>query len=67
MKLEFKVSEILRLFPDSATEGSLDNISLKGIASLEEAVRGDVSFLGNLKYKKQALASNASVLWYHLI
>src|SRR5690606_38571284 len=36
--------------------------TIRGIASLSEAVAGDLSFLGNPKYRKDAVDSKASVL-----
>mgnify|MGYP001182914730 FL=1 len=61
MRVKLTTEEILRTVGDAVTEGhSSDEIS--GIASLEQARGGDLSFLGNEKYRKLVSQSNASVI-----
>ena len=50
--MDFKISldQLFELLPDSQVEGILQNKDLNGIASLERAKQGDISFLGNAKY-----------------
>ena len=62
MSLSLKVSELLGLFPDANFAGTLDLENLSGIANLQSASIGDLSFLGNQKYKSLVKNSNASVL-----
>ncbi len=50
------------MFPHAASEGSLAVEHLTGIASLDEAIPGDLSFLGNLKYRQKVRSSRASLL-----
>ena len=57
MKFKLKLKDILGLFPQALTQGELS-----GIASLESATEGDLSFLGNLKYKSQVRTCKASFL-----
>ena len=53
MTEKFSLEEILDLFPDRETKGNISLKYISGIASLESADRGDLTFLSNLKYKKQ--------------
>ena len=56
------LEEILDLFPDKETKGNISFKYISGIASLESADRGDLTFLSNLKYKKQIHQTKASVI-----
>lgn len=61
MKFTFSLEEIRRLIGDCQVEG--DGVSMiEGIASLQEAEPGDLSFLGNKKYTAEVANSRASVL-----
>ena len=55
--MDFKISldQLFKLLPDSQVEGSVENKHLNGIASLERAKKGDISFLGNPKYKNLSM------------
>ena len=62
MSFAYSVQRILEILgPDLETVGSYDG-DVVGIASLSEAQAGDLSFLGNPKYRSAAEASVASVL-----
>jgi UDP-3-O-[3-hydroxymyristoyl] glucosamine N-acyltransferase len=62
--MDFKISldQLFELLPDSQVEGSLQSKDLNGIASLERAKQGDISFLGNAKYKNLIQSTKASVI-----
>ena len=62
--MEFKIAfnELLEILPQSKVDGILKLTSLNGIASLERSKEGDISFLGNSKYKSLVSKSNASVI-----
>ena len=62
MKFKLKLKDILGLFPKALTQGECNHDYLLGIASLEKAKEGELSFLGNLKYKSQVTACKASFL-----
>ena len=62
MNLSLKVSDVLKLFPDAEASGSCDQEEIKGIANLRDALVGDLSFLGNAKYKSQVKNCKASVV-----
>ncbi len=62
MSLSLKVSELLGLFPDANIDGDLELENISGIANLQNASIGDLSFLGNQKYKSFVKKSNASIL-----
>ena len=62
MTEKFSLEEILDLFPDKETKGNISFKYISGIASLESADRGDLTFLSNLKYKKQIHQTKASVI-----
>jgi UDP-3-O-[3-hydroxymyristoyl] glucosamine N-acyltransferase len=66
--MDFKIDldQILELLPPSKVDGELNVPILKGIAALERAVPGDVSFLGNLKYKSLVSSTEASVVFLPL-
>ena len=62
MNLSIKVSDILKLFPDAEALGSCGTKEIKGIANLRDALVGDISFLGNARYKSQVKNCKASVV-----
>lgn len=62
MAFLFSLQRILELLPsDIESEGDFSG-SITGIASLSQARKGDLSFLGNSKYRKQVDICKASVL-----
>jgi UDP-3-O-[3-hydroxymyristoyl] glucosamine N-acyltransferase len=62
MAFPFPLSLLRRVLgEDAAYAGSYDG-EITGIATLSEAGAGDLSFLGNPKYKKEVAGSRASVL-----
>ena len=62
MNLSIKVADILSLFPDAIVSGSLDSDHIHGLANLRDANEGDLSFLGNPKYKTQVKDCSASLI-----
>lgn len=62
--MDFKIplDTLIGLLPESELEGKSDSKFLNGISSLDKAKAGDVSFLGNSKYKSLVSSSNATVL-----
>ncbi|MEJ6620873.1 MAG: UDP-3-O-(3-hydroxymyristoyl)glucosamine N-acyltransferase [Opitutae bacterium] len=62
MNFKIAYNQLLKLLPQSVVDGSLKLSNLNSIASLERAVEGDISFLGNSKYKSLVSKSNASVI-----
>ena len=62
MDLKISTERLFEILPDSRVEGSSRKTNLNGIASLERAKQGDVSFLGNPKYKKFVKSSNATLI-----
>ncbi len=61
MKVSFSVQDIVQIVQASAVRGSCSR-PIVSIASLEAAVPGDLSFLGNAKYKAQVATSKASLI-----
>ncbi len=62
MKYTLTIDEIRSVLDDCEEKGQYaDGIS--GIASLSEAIEGDLSFLGNSRYKKDVEGCSASVLF----
>lgn len=61
MLVSFTSADIIALLKPSATRGSTVE-TIRGLASLSSAQPGDLSFLGNPKYKAEVVASRASVL-----
>jgi UDP-3-O-[3-hydroxymyristoyl] glucosamine N-acyltransferase len=61
MQVSFTLTEIAEITRPKRTEGSTAQV-VRGIASLGSAVPGDITFLGNLKYKGAVAASRASVI-----
>lgn len=62
MKCDLNLKEICGLFKQATKVGNCDLSCFSGIASLAEAVQGDVSFLGNPKYKKDVKNCKASLV-----
>ncbi|MGC4073606.1 MAG: UDP-3-O-(3-hydroxymyristoyl)glucosamine N-acyltransferase [Nibricoccus sp.] len=61
MELSFTPAEIAEIVQARATRGATNEVT-RGIASLSAARTGDLSFLGNPKYKPEVAASSASVV-----
>ncbi len=61
MKVSFTQAEIAEITRPSRTEGTTTE-TIRGVASLGSAVPGDISFLGNAKYRASVAASRASVI-----
>ena len=52
MKIQISFQQLTKLFPESKISGTSDVKEYSGISSLERANTGDISFLGNSKYKE---------------
>ncbi|ADE54600.1 UDP-3-O-(3-hydroxymyristoyl)glucosamine N-acyltransferase [Coraliomargarita akajimensis] len=62
MELAYSIERILEIIgPDAECVGQYDG-AINGLASLSEATTGDLSFLGNSKYRHEVADSAASVL-----
>ena len=61
MQVSFTQAEVAAITHPSRTEGATTE-SIRGIASLGSAQAGDISFLGNAKYKTTVASSRASVV-----
>ncbi|MDF9826420.1 UDP-3-O-[3-hydroxymyristoyl] glucosamine N-acyltransferase [Ereboglobus sp. PH5-10] len=61
MDLSFTTAQIAEIVKPISTRGST-NLPVRGIASLGEARAGDLTFLGNPKYKPEVAATAASVV-----
>lgn len=61
MDISLSTGEILDIIGEGNKEGSTD-VTIKGIAALDMAGPGDLSFLGNNKYRKQVPKSCASLV-----
>lgn len=57
----FTVEDLERLLPSFDKEGSFDGL-ITGIAALDQAAPGELSFLGNNKYKNNVSKSEASII-----
>ena len=62
MCVELTLPEILQALPEGNLGGDLARPSLQGISSLDKALPGDLSFLGNPKYRSRVPASKASLV-----
>lgn len=60
--IRYTFDEIVQLVRPSKIQGTTEEMEFTGIASLAKANRGDISFLGNLKYKAEVFASKASLI-----
>jgi UDP-3-O-[3-hydroxymyristoyl] glucosamine N-acyltransferase len=61
MQVSFTPAEIAEIVQPVATRGGTTE-TIRGLASLAEASAGDLSFLGNAKYKTQVAATRASIV-----
>lgn len=61
MEFSFSPAEIIEIVQASATRGATSE-TLRAIASLETAKPGDLSFLGNPKYKPEVANTAASIV-----
>ncbi len=61
MVFSFSPAEIIEIVQASSTRGSTTE-NVQGIASLQAAHPGDLSFLGNPKYKPEVAATTASIV-----
>jgi UDP-3-O-[3-hydroxymyristoyl] glucosamine N-acyltransferase len=61
MKVSFTQAEITEVVRPARTEGTTTE-AITGVASLASAVPGDISFLGNAKYRASVGPSRASVI-----
>ena len=61
MQFTYTLQELFSLFEGVRIEGQTEEI-ICGIASLQQARKGDLSFLQNPKYKKQVASTHASVV-----
>ncbi|MFO8026895.1 MAG: UDP-3-O-(3-hydroxymyristoyl)glucosamine N-acyltransferase [Opitutales bacterium] len=62
MTFAFSLQRILEMLPADVTSVGRFSGEITGIASLSSAREGDLSFLGNQKYRSQVSASKASVI-----
>lgn len=62
MNFDYSIERLLEIVGEGATCVGSYAGTVRGIASLSEAQAGDLSFLGNAKYRKNVAASEASVL-----
>src|SRR5437868_3622850 len=61
MQVSFTAAEIAAITRPKTSRGETTD-AIRGIAALREAAAGDVSFLGNAKYKADVAATKASVV-----
>lgn len=61
MRVAFSLSDLLAIVGPAQMRGATD-LTVTGLASLETAAAGDLSFLGNPRYKTQVAESQASVI-----
>lgn len=61
MQVQFSAAEIAAIVSPQSSRGSTNEV-VRGLASLSDAAPGDLSFLGNAKYKADVAGSRASVL-----
>ncbi|MES2697035.1 MAG: UDP-3-O-(3-hydroxymyristoyl)glucosamine N-acyltransferase [Verrucomicrobiota bacterium] len=61
MQVQFSVADISAIVTPKATRGSTSE-TIRGLAALADAAPGDLSFLGNQKYKAQVAATRASLV-----
>ncbi|MDR0646996.1 MAG: UDP-3-O-(3-hydroxymyristoyl)glucosamine N-acyltransferase [Puniceicoccales bacterium] len=60
--IHYTLDRIVELVNPSKIQGKLDIDVFTGIASLPKAKTGDISFLGNQKYKAEVFGSKASLI-----
>ena len=61
MEFSFSAAEIIEIVQAASSRGTTTEI-VRGIASLQAARPGDLSFLGNPKYKPEVTATTASIV-----
>jgi UDP-3-O-[3-hydroxymyristoyl] glucosamine N-acyltransferase len=61
MQVSFTAAEIAAITQSKATRGATQE-NVRGLASLAEAQSGDLTFLGNTKYRPEVPATRASVV-----
>jgi UDP-3-O-[3-hydroxymyristoyl] glucosamine N-acyltransferase len=61
MQVSFTAADITAIVHPKSTRGTT-NVTLHGLAGLTDAVAGELSFLGNPKYKADVAKTNASVV-----
>ncbi len=61
MQIRYSLTELVSLFEGASVAGHTDS-PVTGIATLKTAQAGDLSFLGNKKYKSDVLNCSASVI-----
>lgn len=61
MQVAFSAAEISSMVDSNASRGATNEI-VRGLAALSDAGPGDLSFLGNTKYKAQVATTRASVV-----
>jgi UDP-3-O-[3-hydroxymyristoyl] glucosamine N-acyltransferase len=61
MKVSFTQAEVAAVVKPSRTAGSTSEL-IRGIASLGSAAPGDISFLGNPKYRPSVASTRASII-----
>jgi UDP-3-O-[3-hydroxymyristoyl] glucosamine N-acyltransferase len=61
MQVQFSAAEITAITQPSSSRGETQE-SIRGLAALGDAKAGDLSFLGNARYKTQVATSQASLL-----
>ena len=62
MAIDYSTQRILEILGNDCESVGAYNGLIVGIASLSEAIAGDLSFLGNPKYRSSVAVSNASIL-----
>ena len=65
MKLQLEITELLELIPEAVADGNCNISSIKGLASLQNAQTGDLSFLANPKYRQHVPQTKESVVILH--
>jgi len=61
MQVSFSPAEIVAIVQPKSVRGATDE-TIRSLASLSAAVPGDLSFLGNAKYKAEVARSRASII-----
>ncbi len=59
MQISLTQADLISIFPDAKVEGQSDRTAT-GIASLREAQAGDLTFLGNMKYRGEVEQTKAT-------
>ena len=62
LAIHYTFDQIIDLVKPSKIQGSTKQEVFTGVASLDKATQGDISFLGNLKYKAEVFGSQASLI-----